>query len=145
MKRIFASLAAVAAMMGCTVSTASVAQAAPARTKIYTLCGYHKKPQVRPHRILLSCGDGNGSYTHLRWEKWGRRHATAFGALTLNDCIPNCALGTLHDYPVRLHTFRPRRVAGHRVFTRSAYVALGQKPGTLPWRGRLVLPHYPLR
>jgi len=113
------------------------------RTKVYRLCGY-RKPVARPHRVLLACGDGNGSYTHLRWQKWERRHAVAFGDLTLNDCIPFCARGTLHDYSVRIHAFRVRKIGGHRVFTRSAYVFLGRKAPNMPRRGRIALPSFPL-
>ena len=111
------------------------------RTKIYRLCG-NGKPVVRPHRALWSCGDGNGWYRHLRWRKWERRHAFAFGNLWLNDCKPYCAAGTFHHYPLRVRVFRVRKRGGHRVFTRSAYVFLDEKPPNWPRRGRIALPTY---
>jgi len=115
--------------------------AAAHRTKIYLLCG-NGKPVVRPHRILLSCGDGNWWYRHLRWHRWKRRDALARGDMWRNDCTPSCAEGTFHDYPVRIRAFRVRNIGGHRVFTRSHYVFLRKKAPNMPRRETIAIPSY---
>ena len=43
--------------------------------------------------------------------KWGQHYAVGSGAVWLDDCTPNCALGTFHPYAVRVSAFDAQ--AGH--------------------------------
>ena len=56
--------------------------------------------QVRPSSFILACADGNDYLTDLSWTTWGPRLASATGIQEENDCIPYCAAGHFHAYPV---------------------------------------------
>jgi hypothetical protein len=53
-----------------------------------------------PGRFTLACADANDYLTGLHWKSWGPRLASANGAQELNDCVPYCAAGHFHRYPV---------------------------------------------
>src|SRR6266446_6601458 len=58
------------------------------------------RPQVRPGDFTLACGDGNDYLTGLSWTSWTAGLASATGVQEENDCIPYCAAGHFHGYPV---------------------------------------------
>ncbi|MGW2812242.1 hypothetical protein [Streptomyces sp. NPDC001415] len=70
-------------------------------------CSGHS--QVRPSSYLIACGDGNNGLVSLRWTQWGPTSAVGRGLDKVNDCVPYCAAGRFHSYPVtvRLDTARP--------------------------------------
>lgn len=57
-------------------------------------------PQVRPGHFTLACADGNDYLTGLTWTSWAQGLASATGVQAENDCLPNCAAGHFHSYPV---------------------------------------------
>jgi hypothetical protein len=63
--------------------------------------------QLRPGRFTLACADANDYLTGLHWKSWGPRVASANGAQELNDCVPYCAAGHFHRYPVDVVLGRP--------------------------------------
>jgi hypothetical protein len=58
------------------------------------------KEQVRPSSFILACADANDYLTKLSWRSWGHYLASAVGMQEENDCIPYCAAGHFHAYPV---------------------------------------------
>jgi hypothetical protein len=58
------------------------------------------QPQVRPRSFTLACADGNDYLSGLRWTSWAPGLASATGLQTVNDCVPYCAAGHFHRYPV---------------------------------------------
>ena len=58
------------------------------------------KAQVRPSSFILACADANDYLTKLSWTSWGPDLASAVGTQEENDCIPYCAAGHFHAYPV---------------------------------------------
>ena len=58
------------------------------------------KSQVRPASFILACADGNDYLTRLSWTSWSSHLASASGIQEENDCIPYCAAGHFHAYPV---------------------------------------------
>lgn len=70
----------------------------------------------RPVRILVACGDGNARVVHLRWSEWSEVRAVGVGTWQQNDCRPDCADGTFHDYPVRLALTEPMGAGPRRFF-----------------------------
>ncbi|MDQ8046915.1 MAG: hypothetical protein REI11_20085 [Patulibacter sp.] len=94
-----------------------------------------KDAQRRPRYVVIACGDGNFAVHHLHWRTWGGTSATAVGDVSANDCIPYCAAGHFHDYPVKLRVWRPRQLLSGDVlvFTRMrlTYVA-GTPSGSDP-------------
>jgi hypothetical protein len=69
--------------------------------------------QVRPASLTLSCADGNSSLTGLHWRSW-QSSAYGEGTWLINDCVPYCARGTVHRYPVVVVLWAPERL-GQRV------------------------------
>jgi hypothetical protein len=92
-------------------------------------------PSFRPHSIILACGDGNFGLSALRWRGWNRGVATARGKAYANDCVPYCAAGHFHRYPVRVRAYRVRRMGpGGYAYTRLRI----RFPGTRPAGARRV-------
>ncbi len=58
------------------------------------------RPQVRPRSFTLACADGNDYLSGLRWTSWAPGLGSATGLQTVNDCVPYCAAGHFHRYPV---------------------------------------------
>ena len=65
------------------------------------------QPQVRPGRFTLACADANDYLTGLAWKSWGPKLASATGVQALNDCVPYCAAGHFHRYPVDVVLWQP--------------------------------------
>ena len=98
-----------------------------------------KNPKVRPGAIIYT-GDGSGVLAgrgtrsrhpkigRLHWTTWNATEGKAFGADWVNNCVPYCAAGTFTPYPVNIRVFRPRVVAGHRIFTRMQVTYTGKRP-----------------
>jgi hypothetical protein len=97
---------------------------------------------VRPAQIVYT-GDGSGvlggfsghgplpRFGRMTWSSWTSIQAMGSGAVWLDDCVPNCAQGKFHPYPVTVHAFDPS--AGH--FTRlTLRYSLAGKP-TIDRRG----------
>jgi hypothetical protein len=56
--------------------------------------------QVRPSSFILACADANDYLVKLSWTSWTPQLASATGTQEENDCIPYCAAGHFHAYPV---------------------------------------------
>jgi hypothetical protein len=94
---------------------------------------------VRPHRIIYT-GDGTGiiggrqvrDSSGITWSSWTTQSALGTGDELENDCHPSCAGGRYTAYPTTLEMWRPRTVAGHRVFTRLTLIFTGVVPPGTP-------------
>lgn len=98
-----------------------------------------KNPTVRPGTIVYT-GDGSGvlagrgtrsrrpKFGRLHWTTWNATQGKAFGADWVNNCVPFCAAGTFTSYPVNIRVFRPRVLAGHRIFTRMQVTFTAKRP-----------------
>jgi len=58
------------------------------------------RAQVRPGSFTLACADGNDYLSGLAWAGWAPGLASATGVQVENDCVPYCAAGHFHRYPV---------------------------------------------
>jgi len=94
MKRV---LFVVLAMLALAVASGALAGPAANPTVLPDCLG---KPQSAPTEITLACGDGNESLFGIRWTGWGSSFAAGLAKISINDCKPNCAAGTDHNYPV---------------------------------------------
>jgi hypothetical protein len=47
-------------------------------------------------------GDSTTSLWDMTWTAWGSAEAAGTGTEKLDDCTPDCAVGTLHAVPVRV-------------------------------------------
>lgn len=97
--------------------------------------------QVKPSSILIS-GDGSfyfdgrkESHNHaapLKWTGWTATGGLGSGFNWVNNCRPNCAAGTFHLYPVKLHAWQPKKVGGRLIFTRMTVTYTSGWPSTVP-------------
>ncbi len=85
-------------------ASASPAGRFSVRTVVLNCLGH---PQVRPGRFTLACADANDYLTGLAWKSWGPQLASATGVQVLNDCVPYCAAGHFHRYPVGVVLWHP--------------------------------------
>jgi hypothetical protein len=79
-------------------------------------------PSVEPSAIVLACGDGNASLTHLIWSSWTKTTAAATGDFTHNTCIPDCAQGTFVSTPARVRLGYPIETSAGQEFASLSYV-----------------------
>jgi hypothetical protein len=89
------------------------------------------QPQVRPSKLTLSCADGNDYLTGLSWSSWTAGLASAAGVQEVNDCLPYCAAGHFHGYPVDVIFWGGTSLHGHPGSQRYTSVTL-LYPGTPP-------------
>lgn len=73
-------------------------------------CGH---AQIRPRDFILTCADGNSYLANLSWSTWTTPFPTATGTQMLNNCIPYCADGTFHKYPVDVVFWRREPLPHH--------------------------------
>ncbi len=117
-----------AAASAARVSPARTASQLPAGTVVINCLG---KPQVRPGSLVLACADGNDYLGGLSWTSWTPRLASAAGTQHENDCIPDCAGGHFHGYPVLAVLWGSAPVSGHPALHRYAEITLIY-PGARP-------------
>jgi hypothetical protein len=93
------TIAAVGATLAAVVAIGTASASGISLTTGPTLpdCGAQ---ELAPWGMALACGDGNYGLSALKWNDWGAASATATGSASANDCVPNCAAGTFHSYPV---------------------------------------------
>jgi len=111
--------------------------------------------QVRPS-VITYTGDDTGFFAgrgtarrrppfgRLRWQAWNGRRALGAGSDWINDCVPFCANGVHHPFPVRITLYRPRREYGYLIFTRLRAVYVRAIPPGLHLRSyvlRVVTSH----
>lgn len=128
-------LAASATALGIAAGTAAAATshptarpAAPAKTVVFD-CLNHA--QVQPKNFVLACADGNSALSGLSWTAWSQAMATATGKLVANDCLPDCASGKFHTFPVLAVFWRSEPVPHHpgeTYFTRVTLLYPGARP-----------------
>jgi hypothetical protein len=89
------------------------------------------QPQARPGKLTLSCADGNDYLTGLSWSSWTAGLASATGVQQVNDCLPYCAVGHFHGYPVDVIFWGDASLPGHPGSQRYTSVTL-LYPGARP-------------
>lgn len=108
-RRLVPAAAAAICVLALGLGLNGAASASPAgrfsvRTVVLNCLGH---PQVRPGRFTLACADANDYLTGLAWKSWGPRLASATGVQAVNDCVPYCAAGHFHRYPVDVVLWHP--------------------------------------
>jgi hypothetical protein len=136
-----ASLPAVASA----TPSAAVAHAAKSHVVIVNCRG---TGQIRPSSFVITCADGNDYLTGLHWSSWpvnASAGAAAFGRGSehVNDCIPNCAQGHVHSFPVLVTLWRSEPRGGHagqRRITRITDIYSGKRPTDIGAGGKKIQP-----
>jgi hypothetical protein len=91
------SASAAATARGSATSQGSAATSQGARAVVINCLG---RAQTRPGSFTLACADGNDYLTALSWTSWTPALASGYGTEVINDCVPYCAAGHFHRYPV---------------------------------------------
>lgn len=129
------------AILGTTVILGLAAPAALAASlpKLPDASGHLGSGQfkVKPASILIS-GDGSFYFdgrkkSHnraapLSWSSWTATAGHGTGFAWINNCKPNCAAGTFHQYPVKLEVSQPKHEGGHFIFTQMTVTYTGTRP-----------------
>jgi len=108
------------------------------RTVVISCLG---RPEARPPSFTLACADGNDHLTRLSWTSWTPRLASGYGTQVVNDCLPYCAVGHFHSYPVLVVLWGRAALRGNPgtlrytkitlVYTGARPKVLGGYPGTV--------------
>ncbi len=69
--------------------------------------------------------DGTGSVSNLTWSTWSSAGATGSGTVNLNNCVPNCASGTVSGYPATVTLSGASQTSQGYVFTQMTISAPG--------------------
>jgi hypothetical protein len=73
------------------------------------------------HRVYKPSTLGFGAHeliTGITWSKWGKKLAIGHGTYQVNDCIPDCATGTITPTPSTIYLTGRIRCGGHFIFNR---------------------------
>jgi hypothetical protein len=115
----------------------STAAVAPGATKVVSDCSHG---HVRPHRIIVACGDGGFVLRQLHYRRWAEFRAAGTGLAMTHNCIPSCAESTFESHPVRFVFDRSRDVQGVRLFVHARVTYTGSRPKGSPKHLRFPLP-----
>jgi hypothetical protein len=138
--------AAVGLALGLSGSAGAATPAAPAAPR-YVVFNCENQAQVRPGTIYLACADDGAGLTHLHWTSWTPELASAYGTEWQNDCLPNCAEGHIHDYPVVVVLWGSASVQGHpgeRRYTETTLTYPKARPAVYTTSGGKVKTTYPV-
>ncbi|HEY3811400.1 MAG TPA: hypothetical protein VGL49_08190 [Acidimicrobiales bacterium] len=100
------------------------------------------KPAYEPSAIVLGCYDGNAELINISWSSWDQDTAVGTTGFRENDCQPNCADGTFHEYSGRLALSGARISPLGPLFSVAVFTFDGTPPpGTSPtWTWPLTVP-----
>jgi hypothetical protein len=84
----------------------------------------------RPSRIDIACGTGGFYVNQLHYSAYGAATASATGRLWINQCRPNCALGTFKSYAERITLTHVSRCQGRLYYFGLAWRSLHPAPAS---------------
>lgn len=108
-----------------TPASAAADRAAKPRVVVVNCLG---RPQVDPRGFVLACADGNSALSGMSWTSWTPKLASAAGTLVQNDCVPYCAAGHFHKYPVLIVLWNDVRWGGEQRFADLTMIFTGARP-----------------
>ena len=97
----------------------------PRKTVVVNCLG---KQQVKPSTIVLACADYNSLIQKITWTSWTRKLASGTGTLVQNDCLPDCAAGHFHRYPVLVILWANQRYGNGQRYTEITEMLPGARP-----------------
>jgi hypothetical protein len=66
----------------------------------------------------------------VSWSKWGKKKAVGHGTYRVNDCLPNCAEGTITPTPTTIYLTGRMTCGGHFIFKRMKVFFNGHQRST---------------
>jgi hypothetical protein len=113
---------AAPAVAGGRSQPAAVTVATTTGVPVVVNCGL--QAQTRPHQFILACADGGAYLDGMSWAAWGSFSAFADGTYVLNDCVPYCADGHFHSFPVLVALWGAEPRPGHAGQTYFAHLTI---------------------
>lgn len=123
---------AVAATLVCAAAAAeepapgSVAESAGQKT----YAKFSGKRLYKPSKLFFGAHE---VITSISWSKWGKKQATGAGTYQVNNCIPNCAEGTITPTPSTIYLTGRMRCGGYFIFKRMKVYFAGHRRTSLPF------------
>jgi hypothetical protein len=112
-------------LMGASSHPAQPRQPQAGQTVIVNCAG---QQQVEPRSIVLACADQNSLVSDITWTSWTSDLASGSGTLEQNDCIPDCAAGHFHSYPVLLALWGNQSYGNGQRYTEITEILPGPRP-----------------
>jgi len=78
-------------------------------------CGF---TSFQPKSIWLACADGGEGIRGIKWMFWSKKSAVGKGTYFVNDCIPYCANGSIHEKRVQVFLTVPKIRKGKTFLTK---------------------------
>ena len=72
---------------------------------------------VKPTSIVIACADNGIGVDKLAWTNWTTTAAVGTGRVWENNCVPNCATGTIRSYPASITLSRVADTSEGPLFT----------------------------
>ena len=88
--------------------------------------------EVEPSTITLACADDGIGAQDLTWTTWTSTGASGSGTVWENDCTPDCASGTFHDFPATIALSDVRSSPDGPAFSVLTAIYSGAEPNGLP-------------
>lgn len=92
------------------------------------------EPVQEPREYVLTCADAGYLVAGLRWEGWGTARAVATGVAHVETCVPDCATGSVEQYPATVVVDRIREGESAAYYTRMVVEADDAASAGLPTR-----------
>ena len=112
-------------LMGASSHAAPAPRPQPRQTVVVNCLG---KQQVKPGTIVLACADYNSLIQKITWTSWTRGLASGTGTLVQNDCVPYCAAGHFHRYPVLVILWANQAYGSGQRYTELTEMLPGARP-----------------
>jgi hypothetical protein len=132
-----AAISALALGLGVGGAASATAVTSP-HSERTVVVGCLGRAEVRPGNLTLACADGNDYLTGLSWTSWTPKLASGSGVQVANDCIPFCAAGHFHRYPVLVVLWGPaalRDDPGSLRYTQITVIYPGARPEVFDGHG----------
>ena len=99
-------------------------------------CTVRAQMKTRPTEIIPT-GDGSLYVTGITWRGWGTGTAAGSGTAHADNCNPNCAQGTYHEYPATITLTDPKPWRADMAYSRET-VSVPGIPYRVTFRSGLV-------
>jgi hypothetical protein len=84
---------------------------------------------VRSYRPSIVYFGASARIFAIRWRRWGGPVAVGTGIFPANNCIPNCAEGSITDHPVTIRLSRRRLCNGYVQYLTMRFAFRGRRGG----------------
>jgi hypothetical protein len=129
----FAKCVVAAVLLGLTASGVTIAHGSGPSAVASGQKTYAKFTGVRLYKPSTLGFGAHEQITEITWSKWGKKLAIGHGTYQVNDCVPDCADGTITPTPSTIYLTGRTTCGGHFIFKRLKVFFAGRKRTSLPF------------